>query len=130
MNQKNKIIFFDEIVFLKQKKTIFKIAVNPLLNKDETGPPYMADTGGRADNQTTDTKHIVADIPDSWVLIDRVSCQKPRGCPHQPQRGCVLYRLHILFYYVEITVLFLGNRCNMHFDIGHYFAKSNILFML
>lgn len=102
MNQKNKIIFFDEIVFLKQKNTIFKIAVNPLLNKDEAGPPYMA----VADNQSTDTKHIVADIPDSWVLIDRVSCQKPRGCPHQPQRGCVLYRLHILFLYLaEVMAL-------------------------
>lgn len=78
-----------------------------------------------ADNQTTDTKHNVADIPDSWVLIDRASCQKPRGCPHQLQRGCVSYRLHILFF-VEITVLFLGNRCNMHFDIGHYFDKCNI----
>lgn len=78
-----------------------------------------------ADNQTTDTKHIVTDIP-SWVLIDRASCQKSRGCPHRPQRGCVSYRLYILFYYVEITVLFLGNRCNMHFDIGHYFDKCNI----
>lgn len=51
MNQKNKIIFFDEIVFLKQKNTIFKIAVNPLLNKDEAGPPYMADTGGQTIKQ-------------------------------------------------------------------------------
>lgn len=67
-----------------------------MLHKDEAGPPHLADA--EVTNKSNRYKHTAADIPDSWVLIYRASCQKSRGCPHQPQRGCVVYRLHILFY--------------------------------
>lgn len=54
-------------MFLKQKNIIFIAALNPLLNKDETGSPYMADMA--VPDKSYRYKHTTADIPDSWVLI-------------------------------------------------------------
>lgn len=67
-----------------------------MLQNDEAALLYLADAA--VADKSNRYKHTSADIPDSWVLIYRASCQKSRGCPHQPQRGCVVYRLHILFY--------------------------------
>lgn len=67
-----------------------------MLYKDEAGPPHLADA--EVTNKSNRYKHTAADIPDSWVLIYiGLPARSPVAAPIKPQRGCVEYRLHILF---------------------------------